>query len=133
MGRCLNHIQIIDPNGKIYVAWMCIVTLTLLYNAWVRPAFKAWKILIPDTKQVIPLRSTFPYQTPQNRPYWMAFDYLSDAIYVIDMMLIQPRVKYLQEGFWVTERMLLTQNYIKNKHFKAIEITVPVTAYYILG
>uniref|UniRef100_A0AAR5PGH7 Cyclic nucleotide-binding domain-containing protein n=1 Tax=Dendroctonus ponderosae TaxID=77166 RepID=A0AAR5PGH7_DENPD len=116
LGRCLNHIQIIDPNGKTYVAWMCIVTLTLLYNAW-----------------VIPLRSTFPYQTPQNRPYWMAFDYLSDAIYIIDMILIQPRVKYLNEGFWVTERMLLTQNYIKNKHFKLDVLSlIPLDFFYLL-
>ncbi|XP_050307210.1 cyclic nucleotide-gated cation channel beta-1 [Anthonomus grandis grandis] len=101
LGRCLNHIQIVDPNGKTYVFWMFVVTLAVLYNAW-----------------VIPLRSTFPYQTAQNRAGWMTFDYIADIIYIIDVILIQPRVKYLHEGFWVTERNLLRQNFIKNKHFK---------------
>lgn len=35
LGRCFRHIEIIDPNGRTYVTWMCVVTLTLLYNAWV--------------------------------------------------------------------------------------------------
>ncbi|KAJ8950516.1 hypothetical protein NQ318_015260 [Aromia moschata] len=93
--------KIIDPNGKMYVTWMSIAAMAVLYNAW-----------------VIPLRSTFPYQTPKNRPIWMSFDYLADFIYLVDMVLIQPRVKYLNEGFWVTDVKLLRNNYIKNKHFK---------------
>lgn len=74
--------------------------------------------------QVIPLRSTFPYQTDDNRFYWMTFDYISDLIYVIDTLLVQPRVKYLHEGFWVTDKTLLIQNYVKNKHFKVIFFAV---------
>lgn len=35
LGRCLNHIEIIDPNGGTYIIWMFVVTLAVLYNAWV--------------------------------------------------------------------------------------------------
>lgn len=91
----------IDPNGTTYCTWMSIAALAVVYNAW-----------------VIPLRATFPSQTPHNRPVWMAFDYLADFIYVIDMVVVQPRVRYLNEGFWVTDLKLLRHNYIKNKHFK---------------
>lgn len=93
--------KVIDPNGKIYVTWMSVAAMAVLYNAW-----------------VIPLRSTFPYQTKDNRPIWMAFDYLADLIYLVDMVLVQPRVKYVSEGFWVTDIKLLRQNYIRHKHFK---------------
>ncbi|XP_066251171.1 cyclic nucleotide-gated channel beta-3 isoform X3 [Euwallacea similis] len=116
LGKCLRHIEIIDPNGRTYIFWMCVVTLVVLYNAW-----------------VIPLRSTFPYQSEHNRAYWMAIDYISDLIYVIDMLLIQPRVKYLHEGFWVTEKTLLIQNYIKNKHFKLDVLSLlPFDLFYLL-
>ncbi|KAL1490593.1 hypothetical protein ABEB36_013261 [Hypothenemus hampei] len=116
LGKCIDHMRTIDPNGRIYVFWMCIVMLAVLYNAW-----------------VIPLRSTFPYQSPGNRAYWMTFDYISDAIYIIDMLLIQPRIKYLHEGFWVTEKSLLVQNYIKNKHFKLDLVSlVPLDLLYFL-
>lgn len=54
----------------------------------------------------------------------MTFDYISDLIYVIDTLLVQPRVKYLHEGFWVTDKTLLIQNYVKNKHFKVIFFAV---------
>lgn len=93
--------KVIDPNGKVYITWMSIAAMAVMYNAW-----------------VIPLRSTFPYQTPQNRPVWMAFDYIADFVYLLDMILIQPRVKYLNEGFWVTDMAQLRHNYIKKKAFK---------------
>lgn len=86
---------------------MSFAAMAVLYNAW-----------------VIPLRSTFPYQTKDNRAIWMTFDYIADFIYIVDMIIIQPRVKYLNEGFWVTERRSLRMNYIKNKHFKVMELVL---------
>ncbi|XP_030766684.1 cyclic nucleotide-gated cation channel beta-1 isoform X2 [Sitophilus oryzae] len=114
--KFLNHVKIIDPNGKIFVSWMALVTLAVLYNAW-----------------VIPLRSTFPFQTKENRRYWMLFDYTADLIYLMDVILVQPRVKYLNEGFWVTEKKALRQNYINNKHFKLDLVSLlPLDIFYIV-
>ncbi|CAH1130241.1 unnamed protein product [Ceutorhynchus assimilis] len=116
LGKFLDHIDIIDPNGRTYILWMWVVTLAVLYNVW-----------------VIPLRSTFPYQTSNNRAYWMTLDYLSDIIYAVDVILIQPRVKYLHEGFWVIEKSLLRHNYIKNKHFKLdIVSLLPLDFFFLL-
>lgn len=94
---------VIDPNGKVYIIWMSIAALSVMYNAW-----------------VIPLRSTFPYQNRDNRWIWMTFDYIADFIYAVDMICIQPRIKYLNEGFWVTDKTLLRHNYIKKRAFKVI-------------
>ncbi|XP_076270156.1 cyclic nucleotide-gated ion channel subunit B isoform X1 [Rhynchophorus ferrugineus] len=114
--QCINQLDIIDPNGKIYLCWMALVTLAVLYNAW-----------------VILLRATFPFQTRDNRVYWMTFDYICDLIYVMDIMLVQPRVKYLNEGFWVTDKKALRQNYIKNKHFKLdLFSLLPLDLFYFL-
>ncbi|XP_044267499.1 cyclic nucleotide-gated cation channel beta-1 [Tribolium madens] len=108
--------KVIDPNGKIYITWMSIAAMAVMYNAW-----------------VIPLRSTFPYQTPQNRPVWMAFDYLADFVYLLDMILIQPRVKYLNEGFWVTDMAQLRYNYIKKKAFKLDLVSlIPLDLLYLV-
>lgn len=80
---------------------MSIAALAVLYNAW-----------------VIPLRSTFPYQTPSNRVIWMAFDYVADVVYVIDVFVVQPRIMYLSEGFWIRDITLTRQNYFQKKAFK---------------
>lgn len=92
---------IIDPQGLLYISWLCIVSLTFLYNAW-----------------VIPLRSTFPFQTPENNNYWLAADFCADVIYLLDIVFIKHRVMYLNEGFWVHDRHLTRQNYLRKLKFK---------------
>lgn len=52
----------------------------------------------------------------------MIFDYIADVIYLIDMVLVQPRVKYLCDGFWVIEMKMLRKSYIKSKRFKVISV-----------
>ncbi|XP_060517938.1 cyclic nucleotide-gated cation channel beta-1 isoform X2 [Cylas formicarius] len=113
--KFLYRTEIIDPNGKMYITWMCVVTMAVLYNIW-----------------VIPLRSTFPYQTSKNRLWWMAFDYVADIIYILDIIIVQPRIKYLNEGFWVSDAKLLRQNYVKNKHFKLDLVSLlPLDIFYV--
>ncbi|KAK9888482.1 hypothetical protein WA026_000733 [Henosepilachna vigintioctopunctata] len=113
--KYLNNFTL-DPNGKFYLGWMFFVAVAVLYNVW-----------------VIPLRSTFPYQTEENRLVWMLFDYISDFVYLLDMLVIQPKVKYLDYGFWVTDVTLLRQNYWKKREFKLDLLSlVPLDVFYIL-
>lgn len=104
--------MILDPNSKIYITWMSLTALAVLYNLW-----------------VIPLRSTFPYQTKSNRVIWMTFDYIADIIYFIDMIFVQPKVKYLCDGFWVIDVKMLRKNYIRSKRFK-VNKPVTITRYF---
>lgn len=99
--RSLYDNKVVDPNGKTYLVWMSVAALAVLYNAW-----------------VIPLRSTFPYQTAANRAFWMTFDYVADFIYVVDVFVVQPRIMYLHEGFWIKDMSLTRQNYFQKKAFK---------------
>lgn len=92
---------IIDPQGSLYISWLCLVSMTFLYNAW-----------------VIPLRSTFPFQTPANTNVWLALDYCADAIYLLDIILVKHRIMFLHEGFWVHDKNLTRKNYIRKLKFK---------------
>ena len=75
--------------------------LCYMYNCW-----------------VIPFRNTFPYQTPENTPAWLTLDYSADVIYLLDVVFVKPRLKYLEEGFWVADLSLTRSNYIKKWQFK---------------
>lgn len=92
---------VIDPQGSLYIFWLCIVSMTFLYNAW-----------------VIPLRSTFPFQTPENTKYWLIADFCADAIYFLDIVFIKHRIMFLHDGFWVHDRNLTRKNYMRKLKFR---------------
>lgn len=99
---CWNLINgTLDPQGRFYISWLLVVTCAFLYNAW-----------------VIPLRTSFPFQTPQNEEAWMTWDYICDAIYLVDLLLVKHRTIYLFDGFWVTEQKLTRKHYMRKLQFK---------------
>ncbi|CAL8070629.1 unnamed protein product [Orchesella dallaii] len=93
-GRCLKNLgyivslikcdYIFDPQSWTYVTWLLIVSTAFIYNAW-----------------VIPLRVVFPYQTESNTTLWIIFDSIADVVYLIDMLIFKPHVKFIQHGFWI--------------------------------
>lgn len=96
----LKH-GVLDPQGSLYIFWLCIVSITFLYNAW-----------------VIPLRSSFPFQTPENSYVWLIMDACADFIYLSDIVLVKHRIMYLSDGFWVRDPKLTRTNYMKKLKFK---------------
>ncbi|EEB17407.1 Cyclic nucleotide-gated cation channel beta, putative [Pediculus humanus corporis] len=91
----------LDPQGKTYIIWLFVVTLAFLYNCW-----------------VIPLRSSFYYQTSENVNKWLAFDYACDVIYLLDLLFFKPRVMYLSDGFWIKDSKLTRIMYFHKVQFK---------------
>lgn len=98
---CCCNGPVLDPQGKFYISWLFIVTLSFLYNAF-----------------VIPLRSSFPFQKEGNQHVWLIMDIVADVIYAIDLLLIKHRKMYLFEGFWVKDRQLTRKNYMRKLQFK---------------
>lgn len=96
----LRH-GVLDPQGFIYISWLCVLSVTFWYNAW-----------------VIPLRSSFPFQTPANSSVWLMTDGCADLIYLLDILFVKHRIMYLHEGFWVRDPKLTRQNYMKKTKFK---------------
>lgn len=98
---CCCSGPVLDPQGRFYISWLFIVTLSFLYNAF-----------------VIPLRSSFPFQTAENFPYWFMMDIGADLVYLIDMLFIKHRTMYLYEGFWIRDSQLTRKNYMRKLQFK---------------
>ena len=112
---CCNNGSVLDPQGRFYISWLFIVTLTFLYNSW-----------------VIPLRTSFPVQTHENKDIWLAIDICTDVIYLIDLLFIKHRTMYLYEGFWIRQRQLTRKNYMRKLQFKLDVISLlPLDLFYL--
>ncbi|MFH4980627.1 hypothetical protein AB6A40_007336, partial [Gnathostoma spinigerum] len=91
----------IDPHSRRYLFWLSIVTTAFLYNAF-----------------GIPLRSSYPYQTDENLIYWLIADYISDFIYLLDLLLIKPRLRFMRGGLCVTNLKEMAKHYFASSNFK---------------
>uniref|UniRef100_A0A8C4RQQ3 Cyclic nucleotide gated channel subunit beta 3, tandem duplicate 1 n=1 Tax=Erpetoichthys calabaricus TaxID=27687 RepID=A0A8C4RQQ3_ERPCA len=68
-------------QDRRYIIWLFVVTIAFNWNCW-----------------FIPMRWAFPYQTAQNTIYWLFFDYLFDIVYLVDMLVFQPRLQFVRGG-----------------------------------
>ncbi|XP_041047598.1 cyclic nucleotide-gated cation channel beta-1-like [Carcharodon carcharias] len=92
----------VDPfSNPSYVLWLSIVVLAWNWNVW-----------------LIPVRCTFPYQTPDNIHLWLLMDYFCDLIYLIDIIVFQSRLQFVQGGDIITARKPMRENYLKTPKFK---------------
>jgi len=49
----------------------------------------------------IGLRVVFPYQTSENVVYWLIVDYFCDLVYLVDAVVVKPRITILKDGFLI--------------------------------
>ena len=64
-----------------------MVTFCFIYNAW-----------------AIPFRQFFNnYQHPGNIRLWLISDYLSDFVFLLDILMIKYRIMFMKNGFWVKD------------------------------
>jgi hypothetical protein len=59
--------------------------------------------------------------------YWFLFDYASDLIYLIDIFLIQTRIKFIKEGLWVNDLKSTALNYFQGTKFKVSISNILIT------
>ncbi|XP_060076393.1 uncharacterized protein LOC132556018 [Ylistrum balloti] len=106
----------LEPQSKLYMTWLFLVTLCFMYNAW-----------------VIPLRGIFPYQNSSNLIYWLICDYTCDAIYILDILLVKPHLTYLNSGLIETDPTLMRKNYMQKRMFKFDVLSLlPLDLFYLL-
>ncbi|CAB1322903.1 unnamed protein product, partial [Coregonus sp. 'balchen'] len=116
--RALLHYRFpasIDPfTNLVYVLWLFFVTLAWNWNMW-----------------LIPVRWAFPYQTPSNIYLWLLTDYLCDLIYILDILVFQPRLQFVRGGDIVFDKKDMRVNYMKTFRFKMDVISlVPLELFY---
>ncbi|KAL3116055.1 hypothetical protein niasHT_007355 [Heterodera trifolii] len=91
----------IDTFGSFYVGWLSFVLVAFLYNAF-----------------VIPLRCSYPYQTSSNLRLWLLCDYTADLIYLLDLVLVKPRMTFMRDGIVVKASSDMLSHYLKSGVFK---------------
>ncbi|TRY54551.1 hypothetical protein DNTS_033415 [Danionella cerebrum] len=104
IGRLLSYRfpTSIDPfTNLMYLLWLLCVSLAFNWNVW-----------------MIPVRSTFPYQTPENIHVWLVIDYFCDTFYILDVLAFQPRLQFVNHGDIVSDKKEMRDNYIKSVRFK---------------
>ncbi|XP_063045305.1 cyclic nucleotide-gated cation channel beta-3 [Engraulis encrasicolus] len=92
----------IDPvTNMIYIMWLFVVMCAWNWNVW-----------------LIPVRWAFPYQTDENIHWWLLTDYTCDVIYIVDILVFQPRLQFVRAGDIVTDRKDMKENYRSTLRFK---------------
>ncbi|XP_068207996.1 LOW QUALITY PROTEIN: uncharacterized protein CngB [Palaemon carinicauda] len=99
--RSLKFPTGMEPQSRLYIWWLFIVSIVYSYNAC-----------------VIPLRTVFSeYQHEGNLAYWLVTDYISDLVYVSDIVFFKSRIKYIDNGFWVGSPKRMRKHYSKTSKF----------------
>uniref|UniRef100_A0A3Q2Y7D4 Cyclic nucleotide-gated cation channel beta-3-like n=1 Tax=Hippocampus comes TaxID=109280 RepID=A0A3Q2Y7D4_HIPCM len=100
----LDHVLgcTIDPfTDRRYIAWLTIVAVVYNYNIWFCSA-----------------RLAFPFHNDTANRYWIILDILSDLVYVLDMMVWQPRLQFVQAGDVIKDRAMTKKHYRDSPRFK---------------
>lgn len=71
----------LPPPDRRYIVWLSFVAVAYNYNAWFCTA-----------------RLAFPYHNPTANMYWVICDILSDLVYLIDIVVWQPRLQFVKGG-----------------------------------
>ena len=117
-GKYIFLPNVIHPQSKLMNFLVLLQTCAFLYNAW-----------------AIPFRFCFHlYQTVDNRYWWLLCDYVCDAIYVFDTLIIKPRIIFMDHaGVFEEERKLTIKNYVVNGTFKVdLASLCPLELFYLV-
>ncbi|XP_056341214.1 cyclic nucleotide-gated cation channel beta-3 [Oenanthe melanoleuca] len=94
-------------TDRRYVAWLMLVTIAYNWNCW-----------------FIPLRFVFPYQTPSNTIYWFVIDVMCDLCYLCDLIVFQPRVRFIRGGDIISDRVETKKFYHSSMKFRLDVLSV---------
>ncbi|XP_070554095.1 cyclic nucleotide-gated channel alpha-3-like [Ptychodera flava] len=106
--------KMVNASGAFYYRWLCVISLAVLYNLY-----------------LIIARAVFEDLQKENLTLWLTLDYLSDAVYILDM-IVKSRTGYLEQGLMVADPKKLRIRYFKQSIFKADVISIlPTDIFYI--
>ncbi|XP_061862739.1 cyclic nucleotide-gated olfactory channel [Colius striatus] len=111
------QIFVVDPAGDWYYRWLAVITVPVLYN---------WCLLIA--------RACFSDLQETYCVLWLVLDYVSDSIYVVDVVM-RLHTGFLEQGLLVKDLKKLRDNYIHTLQFKLDVVSILPTdlAYFAVG
>lgn len=131
-----NFIKLLKPidfQSGFYLSWLGIVFLAYIYNIIsisIRYAFEYDRGYGPDfsNQSAITQQSNLTNRTltsleeffeSDKKLLWFFADYICDLIYLIDIFLVQTRIKFIRDGMWVQDI-----NSTSKKYFNSIKFIV---------
>ncbi|XP_011605557.2 cyclic nucleotide-gated cation channel alpha-4 isoform X1 [Takifugu rubripes] len=90
---------LVDPAEQFYYVWLQVMILPIVYNS-----------------VIIILRTCFTTIALSYLPVWLTLDYLSDLMYIVDM-IITVHTGYVDQGILVKDLTQLKQRYLHSKAF----------------
>uniref|UniRef100_A0A663M343 Cyclic nucleotide gated channel subunit alpha 2 n=1 Tax=Athene cunicularia TaxID=194338 RepID=A0A663M343_ATHCN len=110
-------IFVVDPAGDWYYRWLAVIAVPVLYN---------WCLLVA--------RACFSDLQKTYLVLWLVLDYISDFIYVGDIV-IHLHTGFLEQGLLVKDLKKLRDNYIHTLQFKLDVLSIMPTdlAYFAVG
>ncbi|CAD5110909.1 DgyrCDS271 [Dimorphilus gyrociliatus] len=133
-------LKTIDPQNKLYYIWLLIVTVAFMYNCLVmtlRAAFKRGyyyddgsymryrttcdplnKTNCSTILENLPLPFHEGYETDENRIYWWLGDYFCDFLYLMDILFVKSRIRFVKNGLVQQDRKECAKHYFKKINFK---------------
>uniref|UniRef100_A0A3Q3X4U9 Cyclic nucleotide-binding domain-containing protein n=1 Tax=Mola mola TaxID=94237 RepID=A0A3Q3X4U9_MOLML len=102
LGQKLNVIckeWLVDPAEQFYYVWLQVMILPIVYNS-----------------VIIILRTCFTTIALSYLPVWFTLDYLSDLMYMFDM-IITVHTGYLDQGILIKNLTQLKKRYLHSKRF----------------
>ncbi|XP_046886776.1 cyclic nucleotide-gated channel cone photoreceptor subunit alpha-like [Hypomesus transpacificus] len=112
-----KEVWIMDPATDMYYGWLTFISVPVFYNLM---------LLMP--------RACFNDLQTNYRITWLALDYISDAIYLVDTF-VRSRTGFLEQGLLVKDQKTLMESYRKTPQFKHDMISIIPTdfAFFIVG
>ncbi|XP_009997036.1 PREDICTED: cyclic nucleotide-gated cation channel alpha-3 isoform X3 [Chaetura pelagica] len=98
--RQKKEVFVVDPSSNMYYNWLTIIAAPVFYN---------WCMLV--------CRACFDELQIDHIKLWLFLDYISDIIYIFDMM-VRFRTGFLEQGLLVKDEKKLRDNYVKTSQFK---------------
>ncbi|XP_062909060.1 cyclic nucleotide-gated cation channel alpha-4 [Mobula hypostoma] len=98
--RSAGSPSILDPMGDVYYYWLVIASVPIVYN---------WTALVA--------RCSFSDLQCRYLSSWLALDYLSDFIYLLNVV-IRLNTGHLEQGVLVTDRRGIARRYLHSSAFR---------------
>ncbi|KAF7261202.1 hypothetical protein EG68_01653 [Paragonimus skrjabini miyazakii] len=93
---CLCWFQ---PHGKQLLAWLTLLSVSVLYNLW-----------------FVIARQAFTEFQKQYNNWWIAADMCADTIYLMDIV-VQLNTAHLEHGLIIQNKRKLAMRYMQTKHY----------------